>query len=135
MQSMLAGEMPVAALAMRRAEGKSNSEMPGRLAVLGDLPHLPISRLDMPPETGGVEQGMGGAVLRQFFAHDPQQCGLARQPQRQRFIGRQDFRVINSVRPSRGSRLAATRPAKAWPWQVSNGTPAQSASLAVVWAL
>ena len=37
----------------------------GRLATLGDLPHLPVGGLDMTAETVRVEEGMGGAVLRQ----------------------------------------------------------------------
>ena len=43
--------------------------------------------------------------------------------------------LSSSVRPMAPSRLVATRPAKACPVQVTSGTPAHKASLAVVWAL
>jgi hypothetical protein len=74
--------------------------------------HLPIGGLDMPPKPLRIEERVCRQVGGKRAAH-------AREV------------VLLLGRPTACSRLAATRPAKVDPRQVSTGKPAQRASLAV----
>ena len=99
--------------------------------------HRQIGAFDVMREASRVEQRIGVAVGRELGFQRRETCRMPCQFQRQclAFARPAEF-VINSGSPTaRLSRLAATRRTKVDPRRVSTGTPAPSASDAVVCAL
>jgi hypothetical protein len=102
-----------------------------RLGNKRDRAQSQIRRFDVPAIAIHVEQRRTPQAVRELAPNGLQQLRIGGQPARHRFVF---FEVARDKlgRFTARNMLAATRPAKAWPMQVSTGTPARSASLAVL---